>query len=423
MRSKSPTNRPSGKALSRPLRLAYLVSHPIQYQAPLLKRIASEPDIELNVLFCSDISLREHMENGFGVNVKWDVPLLDGYQYEFLPSIRDNGRFGFFSILNYGIYKRLRDGRFDAIWVHGYGTVSALYAIMAARLLRTPILIRSDSTLFDRPRSNLKRLAKQTFFGGLEYFVSGVLACGSANLAYWRHYFGDRVPAFRLNYAVDNDFFRSRCVEAAVTREDLRNQLGLEKGRPIILFASKLQQRKRCPDLLEAFLRLEAIYRDRPRPYLLIVGDGEERAKLEERSKAAQPGDVRFLGFQNQNALPALFDLCDVFVLASVHEPWGLVINEVMNAGKPVIVSTEVGCQEDLVEDGVNGYVVQPGDIDALATALDRVLADPSITSRMGLKSLNKIQPYSFEQNVSGLRIALQTLVPGFSADREPSLR
>src|SRR4051812_45442502 len=113
MRSKSHTNRPSGTALSRPLRLAYFVSHPIQYQAPLLRRIAAEPDIELKVLFCSDISLREHMENGFGVNVKWDIPLLDGYPYEFLPCFRDNGRFGFFSILNHGIYKRLRDGRFD----------------------------------------------------------------------------------------------------------------------------------------------------------------------------------------------------------------------------------------------------------------------------------------------------------------------
>ena len=73
--------------MQRRVRLAYLVSHPIQYQVPLLRRIAKEPDIDLTVLFGSDFSVRGYEDKGFGVAVKWDVPLLDGYKYEFLPAL------------------------------------------------------------------------------------------------------------------------------------------------------------------------------------------------------------------------------------------------------------------------------------------------------------------------------------------------
>jgi len=423
MQNTSKSNPASSRLLSRPLRLAYFVSHPIQYQAPLLRRIAAEPDIDLAVFFFSDVSVRGHVDPGFGVNVRWDVPLLAGYKYEFLPRVRDGDQLSFARPLNWGFHRKLHEGKFDAVWVHGYATSSALQAILAARMLSIPVLLRAESTLFDRPRSHSTKTAKKLFFQMLEHCVDGVLAIGSANFAYWRQYFGERVPIFPFHYSVDNDFFRSRCREANQNREDFRRTLGLEPGRPIILFASKLQARKRCGDLLEAFLKLSSVQSIDNRPYLLIVGDGEKRAELEQRARLAAPGDVRFLGFQNQTALPAFYDLCDVFVLASVDEPWGLVVNEVMNAGKPVIVSNEVGCQKDLVENGVNGYVVQPGDSDGLANALKRVLAEPATNRKMGMKSLEKVQACSFEQNIAGLRQALHALVPGFSENLEPAVK
>jgi glycosyltransferase involved in cell wall biosynthesis len=416
------TNESLGKGGSgipgRKLRLAYFVTHPIQYQTPLLRRIAEETDIDLKVYFFSDITVRGHVDPGFGVALKWDVPLLAGYQYEFLPRIRDSGKLTFSRPLNWGIYKRLRDGQFDAVWVHGYAMASALQTILAARWLGIPVLVRAESTLFDRPRSRRKTLAKALFFRILKASISAVLSIGDANSAYWRHHLGERVLIFPFYYSVDNDFFRQRCREASVTREDFRRELGLDPGRSVILYASKLQTRKRCGDLLEAFLKLSAERTIQPLPYLLIVGDGEERAALQERAKWARPGDVRFLGFQNQTALPKFYDLCDVFVLASVNEPWGLVVNEVMNAGKAVIVSNEVGCQRDLVEDGVNGYVVQARDIAGLANSLNRILADPQISKEMGIKSLEKIRECSFDRNVSGLRSALEAVVPAFTAVR-----
>ena len=410
--------KPASARPGRKLRLAYFVTHPIQYQAPLLRRVAQESDIDLKVYFSSDLTVRGHVDPGFGVALKWDVPLLAGYEFEFLPRLRDSDRLSFFRPLNRGIYQRLRDGQYDAVWVHGYATATALQAILAARWLGIPVLIRSDSTLFDRSRSRPTRITKALFFRILRTCISAALSVGDANSAYWRHYLGDEVPIFPLYYSVDNDFFQQRCREASVTREDFRRELGLDPGRSVILYASKLQTRKRCGDLLEAFLRLSAEHTIEPLPYLLIVGDGEERGVLQERAKSARPDDVRFLGFQNQTVLPRFFDLCDVFVLASVDEPWGLVVNEVMNAGKAVIVSTEVGCQKNLVEDGVNGCVVRARDVDGLANSLKRILADPQRSREMGLKSLEKIQDFSFDQNVSGLRIALEAVVPAFTAVR-----
>jgi glycosyltransferase involved in cell wall biosynthesis len=148
------------------------------------------------------------------------------------------------------------------------------------------------------------------------------------------------------------------------------------------------------------------------------VGDGEERARLEEQTLSSAFGnDVRFTGFKNQTELPALFALCDVFVLPSVYEPWGLVVNEAMAAARAVIVSDEVGCQSDLVQDGVNGRVFPAGDIDALRASLRDVLSVPGRAREMGAEGLAIIRKHSFEEDVAGLRQALADVVPGFAKD------
>ena len=142
-----------------------MVSHPIQYQAPLLRRIAQEADIDLTEIFGSDFSVRGYQDAGFGVDVKWDVPLLDGYKYEFLPRLRDKGNAGFASPITYGHLSRLR-GRngevpFDALWVHGYSSLNTIYGILAANLLGIPVLLRAEPWLNDRSRSPLKLMSKR----------------------------------------------------------------------------------------------------------------------------------------------------------------------------------------------------------------------------------------------------------------------
>jgi glycosyltransferase involved in cell wall biosynthesis len=411
----SPPSKNEGSATEK-VRLAYLVSHPIQYQAPLLRYIAQQPDIDLTVLYGSDFSVRGYQDEGFGVGVKWDVPLLDGYRHEFLPALRDIGTEGIFTPISKGIVRRLERGvdgaPFDALWVHGYATVNAMHGLLAAKATGIPVLLRADIWLRDRVRSGAKLAAKQMFFNMLKELVAGTLPIGTLNQEYWTHYFGDEVPQFLMPYAVDNAYFQQKSREAAATRDVLRRELKLEEGRPVILFASKLQARKLCGELIEAYRQL--LERRTPdkaaktsTPYLLIVGDGEERTTLEEQARGHGLSDVRFCGFRNQSEMPRFFDLCSVFVLPSRHEPWGLIVNEVMNARRPVIVSDDVGCHLDLVTDGVEGFVYPVGDVTALRDALERMFALPETAACMGERAFERISRWSFEEDIAALRRAL----------------
>jgi glycosyltransferase involved in cell wall biosynthesis len=211
-----------------------------------------------------------------------------------------------------------------------------------------------------------------------------------------------------MPYSVDNEWFAAKARAAAGQREELRTELGLEPGRQIILFASKLVERKRCVDLVEAYARLSPDGRTEPLPYLLIVGDGELRAGLEAKAKQWNWEAIRFLGFRNQGDIPRYLDLCDVFVLPSVHEPWGLIVNEAMAAGRAVVVSDEVGCAPDLVKDGENGFVFKAGDIDALAEALRALTTERGLAQKMGVAGAKRIQSWDYEADVRGLKAALE---------------
>jgi glycosyltransferase involved in cell wall biosynthesis len=404
------------------------VSHPIQYQAPLLRRLAQEPDIALTVLFGSDFSVRGYKDEGFGVEVRWDVPLLEGYTSEFLPALRDTGRVGATSPVSRGLYKRLRDGQFDALWLHGYAGVNALQAMVAARRLGIPVLLRAEGWLGDRARAGWKLAAKRVFFRVLRHGVAAVLPIGRLNAEYWRHYL-PHTPQFPMPYAVDNAWFAARAEASATQREDLRASLQLAPGRQVVLFASKLQPRKHADHLIEAYARFIVDRPETERPYLVIVGDGEERQRLESQVRALQLADVRFAGFRNQTELPAFFRLADVFVLPSRHEPWGLIVNEAMACGCAVIVSSDVGSHADLVADGVQGCVFPAGDVAALTAALQRVFAMPTTAAAMGEAARKRMDTWSFEQDIQGLRAALDRVVrlapkarPYTSPGRSPRL-
>jgi glycosyltransferase involved in cell wall biosynthesis len=412
---------PRSENSNNKVRVAYLVSHPIQYQAPLLRRIAKEPDIDLTVFFGSDFSVKGYKDAGFGgVGVKWDVPLLEGYQHEFLPVLRDKARVTPTTPINYGIGRRLRgvgdNPAFDALWVHGYASVNALHGITAANALGIPVLVRAESWLGDRERSTTKLAAKKLFFRTLSQMIDGVMPIGTLNSEYWRYYLGDDVPQFLMPYAVDNDYFQQRSAEAAPRRDELRRELDLAPDRPVILFASKLQRRKRADDLLEAYQRLSPAPGVEPHPYLVIVGDGEQRESLERAAQQTGFKSIRFCGFKNQSELPRFFDIATVFVLPSRHEPWGLIVNEVMNAGRAVIVSDEVGSQRDLLTDGVEGAVFPAGSVEGLADALRKVLATPETAAEMGRRGLERIKRWGYEEDVQGFRKALAAVTKKITA-------
>jgi glycosyltransferase involved in cell wall biosynthesis len=398
-------------SMARKIRLAYLVTHPIQYQAPLLRRISEEPSIDLTVFFCSDVSVKKFAAPGFGEVIEWDVPLLDGYRHEFLPAMGGTDRVSFWRPFNYGLARRLKEGRFDVLWVHGYARWFHWVAMVTAKRLGVKVLMRDEATQISTRRGLTKRIAKRLFFLGLKMVCDGFLVIGALNRDYYYQFGVEEEKIFLVPYAVDNAFFQARADISAVTREELRTAFGLEREKPVILYAGKMTNRKRASTLLEAYVRLSPDGRTEPNPYLLYIGDGEMRGVLEKRASELGWNSIKFLGFKNQTDLPRYYSLCDVFVLPSVREPWGLTVNEAMNAGRAVIVSDQAGCSPDLVKNGENGYVFKVGNVDDLYNALHKVLGNPDQCRAMGQKSLEIINKWGFEEDVVGLKKAIDYIM------------
>lgn len=389
------------------LKLAYLASHPIQYQAPLLRRIAQEPGILLKVFFGANTA-EGAFDGGFGRPVRWDVPLLDGYDYEILPGI--GARSIGWARLNPAVARRLWHGRFDAVLVHGYTRLTNLIAIGAAKRLGVRVLVRDEAHEASSRRGRAKRVAGKAFYRLLDRLCDAFLAIGTLNARYYENLGISPNKIFLMPYAVDNDFFRSGATHAAGSRAELRRKLSLPPDRPVILFSGKFCERKRPQDLLRAYFSLSGDGIAEPPACLLFAGEGALRLQLESEVQARGWRSVKFLGFKNQTELPALYDLCDLLVLPSLIEPWGLVVNEAMNAGCAIIVADRVGCGPDLVRPGVNGFIFKAGDVEQLTVSMREAIADPARLSAMGEASRGIVRRWSYDQDITGLRSAFAAL-------------
>lgn len=382
------------------LRLAWLATHPIQYQAPLLKAIARCADIELTALFFSDFSIRGVVDPGFGKAVAWDTPLLEGYNYEFLPGTGSEAvAIKTFQPRVNGLARRLNRDNYDAVLIQGWQHYGMITAAWLAKRAGLNVLMRCEATDHVNSSTGLKGKLREVTVRFLLHQVDACMAIGTRNREFYlkREFPADRIGS--MPYCVDNDYFREKAQTANL--ESLRAKLKLEPWRPVILYASKFIKRKYPDHLLEAYHRLPE-----PRPYLVYVGDGEIRDSLEDAVRNRQLKDVRFVGFKNQGELPEFYALADIFVLPSINETWGLVINEAMNAGCAIITTDQVGSAADLVRIGENGFVIEPCNIEALKAALIACLEQDRFRS-MGLRSMEIIKSWGINENVIGLRQVL----------------
>ncbi len=397
-----------------PFRVAYLVSHPIQYQVPLLQRLAADPEIALHVYYLDDQGVQRRLDPEFGVPVRWDLPLLEGYSWQFLRN-RSPWPEGdhFLRYIHPGIIAMLRKDRYDALIVHGYAHATEWLAFIGAWLSRTPLLLRGESTLLgDRPR--WVTVGKRLVLRALLRRIRGALAIGVLNRQFYRAYGVPEERIFFTPYAVDNDRFLAEADRLSPSRLALREQLGWPAGRPVILCVGKLIPRKRPMDLLEAFARVEAQH-----PAVLVyVGDGSERRRLAEEAARRGLRHMVITGFVNQTEISRYYAAADLLVLPSSHEPWGLVLNEAMCFALPVVASDAVGAAPDLVRPGENGFVFPAGDVEALAHALRELLADPAGRARMGARSREIVARYSYDADLRGVLDAIRAV-----GARRPGLR
>ncbi len=387
-------------------RLVVVTSHPVQYQAPLFRQLARHPSIDLTVYYGNDSSLANTVDPDFGIPVVWDRPLLDGYRSVFLTHctkpITKSSRLAAYSHIILDFCRN----RYDAVFIHGYATPFSALAYLAAWISRTPVLLRTESELL-RARATGLKVAKRLFLNLLFHGTAAFLVIGSANREFYMQHRVVWRKMYQTPYCVDNDYFAAKCQELRPRRAELKQALGFPPALPVITFSGKLIERKRPMDLAMAYQQLVEAGTSAG---LLIIGEGRLRSELEDFFAAQQLPHVRLVGFKNQTELPECYVCGDVLVLPSAFETWGLVVNEGMLFGMPVITTDMVGAARDLIENDVTGYVYPVGDVPGLARLLQGLLSDPEKRLNMGGAAQRRVSKLNYQACVEGIVKALQDI-------------
>lgn len=368
---------------------------------PWFQALADRPEIQLKVYF-GMIPDKEQQGKGFGIPFEWDIPLLDGYQWEVL-SEKGNRKNKAISVKR--IVVALKESNPDAALLAGWNSPFLIKSLLVCRTLKIPLIVRGESNAM-KPRPWWVRLIHRAIMAQFNAF----LAIGKGNEEFYNQYVKDAGKLFHAPYCVDNNRFSKQASAMVVKKSILRRKWGIPDDKICFLFAGKLIQKKRPLDLLEA---LKTIVQKEPKIHLLVVGTGElmEQAQYSVR-KYSLP--VTFTGFLNQMEMAQAYVAADCLVLPSDYdETWGLVVNEAMACGIPAIVSDRVGCGPDLVDDGFTGYVFPFGDILKLAEVIMSVALDQTKLEELALNALDRVQEYTIEETVKGTVAAVQYVTIG----------
>ena len=390
----------------RRFKVLAIATHPVQYMAPIFRRMASEPQLELRVAYCSQRGAEMAVDPDFQTSVKWDVPLLDGYAWTEIPN-KGSGAESFFGLNNPGLAKLIREGRFDAVLCFvGYVRASFWIARRAAKASRTAFLFGTDAhSLAPRDGKTWKMWLKKVLWPFLFRQADQVIVPSTGTLEMVKSL---GIPAERITltpYSVDNEWWKSQ--SAKVNRDAARADLGAAPEQPIILFCAKLQPWKRPMDLLQAFAEA-----DLAASVLVFAGAGQQRAELEAQAlKLGLQARVKFLGFVNQSQLPALYSAADVMVLPSSYEPFAVVVNEAMCCGCPVIVSDQVGAARDLVAPVRPEFVFPAGNVTTLAQTLRAAFANRDQLRETGMRGFAYVETHSPQRLIAATVDAVRKAV------------
>lgn len=379
----------------------FVVTHPIQYFVPLYSILANQPNIKLKVLYLSEDTIRTGYDKQFGIKFTWDIPLLEGYDYVFLPNrtFYKKSSGGILRYFNPSIFRYLISQPPGIVVFSGWNSLSEILGFLIVKCTKHRAAIRCDApALKEGFKSGWKAKLRKFILGKILFplFIEKFIYIGKQNYLFYKEFNISDDKLIYSPFSVDN----SRFLKEVSASQDatLRHRLGLSEDNFVILFTGKLIGIKRPMDLVYAFQKLPVEGKK-----LLIVGDGELKQQIEQYVAQEKIENVILAGFINQTDLPNYYHVADVLVLPSSSETWGLSVNEAMAAGLAIIVSDSVGCGDDLVVEGVNGYIYPTGEVDALTDALVHVCEDAKGERRMSKASLKIIQNYTLENTAQGI--------------------
>lgn len=368
-------------------RLVVLTEIIAPYRIPVFNALARHEGIDLHVVFLaeSDPALRDWLVYKDEIR----------FSYRVLPSWR--GRFaGHNILLNRGLKEELQRAAPDAILCGGYNYLASWQALRWARSNRVPFIVWVESTSGDfRSRNRVIEVLKRNFVRD----CSGFVVPGKSSFQYLMNYGTRERDIFTAPNAVDNELFALRA--SAVRQDDALHRRALQLPARFFLFVGRLVREKGAFDLLEAYGKLTPEVRSAIG--LVLVGEGAAHAELDRRAARITPGQIQITGFVHRDQLAGYYALAESFVFPSHSDPWGLVVNEAMACGLPVIASEAAGCTADLVQDDWNGRVIRRGDVAQLGSAMEEIARDSEGRTLMGNHSRERILGYSPETCAAGI--------------------
>ncbi|HYA61787.1 MAG TPA: glycosyltransferase family 4 protein [Candidatus Sulfotelmatobacter sp.] len=372
-------------------RLVILTEIISPYRIPLFNALARKEDVDLHVIFLAETDPSLRRWQVYKEEIKFSYQVLRGWRKRL-------GRYN--ALLNRGVARALAAAAPDVILCGGYSYVASWQTLFWARSRQIPFLLWSESTLQDLRRGRaVVELLKDEFLRG----CSGFVVPGRSAREYLREHkiADDRI--FTAPNAVDNDLFAEAADLVRQNAADRRRELGLPER--YFLFVGRLVPEKGVFDLLSAYAKLDGGLRRKAG--LVFVGDGTSRRQLEEQAASIVPGVIRFPGFAQREQLPSYYALAQALVLPTYTDTWGLVVNEAMACGLPVILSQAAGCAADLVKEEWNGLSVPPRDASALAGAMQTLGNQAELCVAMGANSRQHISRYSPAEWCRGLALAV----------------
>jgi glycosyltransferase involved in cell wall biosynthesis len=374
-------------------RLAIITTHPIQYNAPLFSLLSRRRNIHVKVFYTwSQTRTGAKYDPGFGKQVDWDIPLLDGYEYSFVENISaDPGTHHFKGIINPGLIPEIEAWQPTAVLVFGWSFKSHLKCLRHFHK-KIPVWFRGDSTLMNE-KPGLKKMFRRIFLKWVYRHVDVAFYVGSQNKLYYAKHGLKQDQLIFAPHAVDNDRFFDTQGQYEEKALAWRRELNIRDEDIVFLYAGKMEPKKNPGLLLETFSVLKS-----PTAHLVMAGDG---ILLEKLKKIYSKNErIHFIGFQNQQKMPVLYRMGDVFVLPSrgPGETWGLSINEAMSCGRAVLVSDKCGAAIDLVRNNENGFIFESGNTSDLLEKLNNLSGNKSRILQIGQCSRSMIKNWSLDQ-------------------------
>jgi glycosyltransferase involved in cell wall biosynthesis len=384
-------------------RLAIVSTHPIQYNAPWFRLLQERGEVISRVFYTWRTAGEIH-DPGFGRTVSWDIPLSEGYEWEYAPPSRAVQQRTYRNMDSPSLLPRIKAFRPDAVLVIGWNYRSH-FRVMRQIHGRIPILFRGDSTLLDK-RPLAREWLRTKLLRWVFKHIDVALSVGTNNTNYFLHH-GLRQDAIVLApHAIDNDRFAEPDAEYRANSDQIRAELKVRTDKTIVLFVGKLIAEKATDILVDGY---HSIAERRKDIKLLLVGSGPLENQLQQTLCEKTP--IQLMPFQNQTRMPVIYRTGDITILPSRSETWGLCLNESMASGRAVIASDRCGATIDLVRESETGYSCKATVEDVARILLN--LPDRMTLLRMGKTCQSFIQSWSFDNIADMLSLTMHRLTSG----------